>query len=362
MVLSERGEVEAVHDSVLPDAEAIQGILSPGFVNAHCHLELTALRGIVPKNTGMSGFIKGLQAARLLKSSAELENAVTGALDEAWATGTQAIGDIANSEDSFLAKGVEHRLSIHTFIERFGSNPDDAEKHLANGKKLVMRCPEPASLTPHAPYSVSSELFSLLYRHALLQGTRMSLHLLESEEERSYLKNRTGPMAELFSSWNTTLSSTYDNPIDHALRGLDKSMRILLVHLTVATKDELARLQSMLPNAWLCLCPRSNQYIHNKQPDYSLFDWASERLCLGTDSLASNENLNMLEEIKLVQKQYKAASTEQLLRCITHNGAKFLGFDALGDLSLGKTPGLIAIQKIGTDANLTPESSVRRII
>jgi cytosine/adenosine deaminase-related metal-dependent hydrolase len=363
IVLEEDGTIDAVHDSVLPDAQVLEGILCPGFVNAHCHLELSALKGMVPPGTGMAAFIDQLQISRKAIGAAQAENAVNAAIDEAYETGTDAIADIANTEDSFLAKTTEKRLRIYTFVERFGLNPADAEKHLKQGKELVLQCAEPASLTPHAPYSVSQELFSLLYRNALTQRTRLSLHLLESNDERQLLETRTGALKALYDKWNITFQSEYNTVLQHALRGLDKSARILFVHLTVATPQELAQLAAGFPNAYFCLCPRSNQYIHNRLPDFSHFDFAGDRLCIGTDSLASNTSLNMLEELKLIQQKHPAATTQNLLQCATRNGAAFLGFDGfVGSFTPGSKPGLVNITGVDAEARLTPAAQAARVI
>lgn len=363
LILEEDGTVEAIADGVSSDAQMLDGILCPGFINAHCHLELSALKGMVPPGTGMAAFIDQLQTSRKAVNPAQAENAVSAALEEAYETGTDAIGDIANTEDSFLAKTTEKRVHIHTFIERFGLNPAEAEKHLKQGKDLLRQCPEPVSLTPHAPYSVSQELFALLYRNAITQRTRLSLHLLESADERQLIEHGTGPLKSLYDKWGIAFASESNNVLQHTLRGLDKSVRILFVHLAVATRQELAQLEQAYPNAGFCLCPRSNQYIHNKLPDFSLFNFAGTRVCIGTDSLASNTSLDMLEELRLIQSQYPAATTEHLLQCATRNGATMLGFDnILGSFTPGRKPGLVNITGIDRQVRLTPHTKARRVL
>jgi len=320
--------------------QSLSGYLVPGWVNAHCHLELSALRGDIPRGTGMAGFVKALFKARAAYSEPELMEAARMGLQEARQTGTAAIGDISNMALTAAPKRAPRVPYTHTFIEVLGMLESQAESRLEAGKKVAEAFLGLShSLSPHAPYSVSALLFKKLYH----TPGPFSLHLMESEQEVQLFATNDGPLVEFYREIGLPFSPfEASDPLTHVLKELPADAPILFVHNVQLSPEEIAHLHARFPKAWFVLCPRTNRYIHSQLPDIEGFAKAGDRYCLGTDSLASNDSLDMWEEVKLALTHAEGLDLHRAVKWATTNGANALGvgdrFGAFGEYS---RPGII---------------------
>lgn len=346
--------------SAAADAEYFEGLLSPGFINAHCHLELSHMKGMLPRAGGLVNFILDLQ--RMRPAAPELQQeAMTMAEKEMLAGGIVAVGDIANSATSFALKEVSP-LIYHNFLEVFGFDPRRAAGIMSAALALQASIPEkcPAGIVPHAPYSVSEELFRLIAGETAKSGASglLSIHNQESAHEDPFYQTGNGEFRRLYREFGIDISF-YRPPGKRALASwlpyLDTPARLLLVHNTY-TKAEDIELAAASGDTWWCLCPGANLYIEERLPDVPLFIKKGTRLLLGTDSLASNDGLNLLEEMKMISAHFPEVGLEQLLQWATHNGAAFFGWDQLGGFKRGKTPGVNLLTGLdkGLDSGLRP--------
>ncbi len=302
-----------------------RGILTTGFVNAHCHLELSYLKGALPRHTGMAGFIQRLQSIRNNYSDEDRRAAVAQSIADLTATGTIAIGDICNGIQSLAAKRARPDLTYYNFCEVFSLDPGAAEDALEKGLDLARQFGQNSSVTLHAPYSMSPRFRDLVYQQVTAQEVPLSIHFLESTQERQLFESLDGPLMELFQSWGLAFSPhTYDTVADFVLETLPKSVATLLVHCTELGKDEMQRITTGWPLARFVLCPLANEFIHNTQPPARMLMEASDRVCIGTDSLAGNDRLDMLAEIQYLQQE-QGIPTGHLLRWASQNGAQALG-------------------------------------
>ena len=339
----------------------LAGILSPAFVNAHCHLELSHLAGAIPKLTGMAGFIEALQGIRNDWEESERQAAISQAIAALADSGTGAIGDICNGPQSIAPKAAHPGLRYHNFCEVFSLDPRRADAVFEAALDLAATFPRPAHPTLHAPYSMSPRLRDLLCRQASAQEVPLSIHLLESQQERALFADLAGPLFDLFHKWGLAFSpSTYESPLDYVLEALPRDTAALLVHCTEMRPEEHARVLAGWLRAYFVLCPRANAYIHGTQPDAGMFAGAPERVCIGTDSLAGNDSLDMLEELKLLQAG-QGISSALLLRWATENGAAALGLPLEEfSIAVGSRPRLILVSEVdGENANFTAESRAR---
>jgi cytosine/adenosine deaminase-related metal-dependent hydrolase len=323
------------------------GYLVPGFVNAHCHLELSALKGKVPEHTGMAGFVSNLLPARAAIDDQEAKKAIAAAMDAAWESGTVAIGDICNNDLSVEAKKKNPQLYTHSFIELLGLDESKAELIIGRGKELATQFESlPHSLTPHAPYSVSNVLRDVLYEEA---EDVLSIHLLESQEETRLFKGQGGPLWYFLKQipLSHPLHIPLADPMHHILKGLSSQQKILLVHMVEASSTQLAALTSQFPNAYVCICPRANHYIHRSLPDLeAMLRIMPDRICLGTDSLAGNHSLDMQDEIDFLRKHFPNISLHTLVKIATTQGAEALGVEEMfGAFVPGTTPGMVYLGK-----------------
>ncbi len=350
--------------------EYYNGILTPGFINAHCHLELSYLYKKVPEHLGLPGFIGAINKLRNTVSD-NGPGAIWQAAQEMYRQGIVAVGDVSNSGVSTSAK-KNSNIHYHTFVEAFGFSPERAEKAflIAEGiyKQLLMNGLR-ASISPHSPYSVSKPLFRLIKRHAESNNNIVSIHNQESPDENEFFQTGGGGIASHLKN-NIGLDLTEWEPtgqssLQSALKFLPRKNNLLLVHNNYTTKADLEVLRNGINPALLffVVCPNSNLYIENTLPPIDLFMGEKLTICLGTDSLASNHRLSVLAEMVTLQQHFPEIPLTELLAWATINGAKALKMeDTLGTFELGKRPGINLLSGIGlVDLKLTPQSKVKRL-
>lgn len=298
-----------------------EGILVPGFVNAHCHLELSAFRKKLPQGLGMTAFAQAIVQERKKIDEEAHQLAIYDAIREAYFTGTVAIGDICNTDITAAPKQEFPQLFSHSFIELLGLNAEKADEILDKGKTLLAAL-EKGSLSLHAPYSVSPALRDLVYAN---EEKLLSIHLLESEAERALFEEEKGDFLDFYRAIQIPLPDFSEKTsYSYILKNLPPEQPVLFVHCLEATKAEIESLAATYPNAFFCICPKSNDFIHGKVPDVHRFESVWERVCLGTDSLASNSSLRMVEELQLLHQHFPEMSLHTLLRWATTQGAAAL--------------------------------------
>jgi aminodeoxyfutalosine deaminase len=366
LVLQSDGTIVDLLDPVVaasvPEQTAFyNGLLCPGFVNTHCHLELSHLRGEITEHTGFSGFAKELIPKRSKFTPEQIHEAARLACEELYTNGVAAVGDIANTVDSFSAKN-QSPLHIHTFIELLALNPALAEKVMSNGKQLLAECPQPASLTPHAPYSVSDELLRAIADAD--ETAPLSIHNQESKAENEFFETGTGRVNELFDFLGIDIS-WYKAPGINAIRRTLPQLRskrpLILVHNTFTSAEDLTWAESVHENLHWCFCPNANLYIENALPDFMQFYKAGVRCCIGTDSLASNHQLSVLSELKVISQQAPEIPVADLLTWATSNGAAALRFGQAGSFEKGKKPGVILLSGVDAQTGIAQDAAVNRI-
>jgi cytosine/adenosine deaminase-related metal-dependent hydrolase len=324
-----------------------KGILTPGFVNTHCHLELSHLKGKIAQYTGLPEFVEQVIRQRNL-SEEEVLQAMKAADEGMYQDGIAAVGDISNqliSREIKLASPIKY----HTFIEILGFNPSRASSILESALNLKKDFnPLKASIVPHAPYSVSTELFKELANYALTHENLGSIHNQETEEETLFFKDKSGAFLKLYQFLGLDIS--FFTPSGQSslqtILPLLSPQKTLLVHNTVSSLADVEFAEATHQNLYWCLCPNANLYIENRLPDVRKLMKAGVKLTLGTDSLASNHSLNIMDEMRTLQQQQKIEFSD-LLTWATINGAEFLGInDQLGSLEIGKKPGINLINSL----------------
>ncbi len=344
--------------------EHLNGIICPGFINTHCHLELSHLKGKIEQRKGLVNFIKEVQKFRHADVN-QINDAALQADDEMYQNGIIAVGDIANTNISIPIKAGS-KLYYHNFIECFGFSPEKADqvfnKALALQKEFT---PQSCSITPHAPYSVSKELFKLINDYCEKGENLISIHNQECEDENKFYRYKQGSFIDLYADLGIDISwfkQQARNSLQSVIRLLSTEQDILMVHNTFTNLKDIYFLKRFEHKIHWCFCPNANLYIENKLPKIELFANQGAHLTLGTDSLASNSKLCILSEMRTLQQNFPVLSTALLIEWGTINGARFLGIDdEKGTLEAGKTPGLNLIT--GLDGlKITPESKVRRLL
>ena len=345
--------------------EQLSGIICPGFVNTHCHLELSHLAGKIERGKGIVNFIKEVQKLRGSAEKNEISDAAVKADSDMYQNGIIAVGDIANSNISIPLKAAS-KLYYHSFIETFGFLPGQATEVFNNAVALANEFkPQPCSITPHAPYSVSKELFKLIRNHSESGQNLISIHNQECEDENKFYRYKLGTFNDLYAYFGidiTHFKPQARNSLQSIIPLLTNKQEILMVHNTCTNLKDIYFIKRFDRKINWCFCPNANLYIENKLPKVELFIGQGFGITLGTDSLASNSKLCILSEMRTIQQKFPSISTAQLIEWGTRNGARYLGIDdEKGTIEAGKTPGLNLIT--GLDGlKITPETKVRKLV
>ena len=333
------------------DVQQLEGTLCPGFINAHCHLELSHLKEYIPEKTGLSAFILKVVFERNFEQEKILA-AIETAENEMLQNGIVAVGDICNNLYTLTQKR-KNGLRYHNFIEASGFEPSVAESRFQqsiNFYKEYARALPSNSIVPHAPYSVSQELFQLINEFS--NNNVLTIHNQETAAEGALFKNKEGEFLAMFKKMNTDISffePSGKSSLQTFLPQLKNYQSLLLVHNVCTNKEDILFEKQRTINEQsltsYCLCPNANSYISGLQPNVYLLMEQQCHIVLGTDSLASNNQLSILEEIKTLHKNFPGIPVASLLQWATSNGAKALQMDQeLGSFDKGKKPGIVLIE------------------
>ena len=345
--------------------EFYNGIIIPGFVNCHCHLELSHMKGYSSKGMGLGSFIEQVRSSRNNNKENVLSSAFS-ADSSLYKEGIVLCADVCNTSDSFKIK-KESRISYFNLLEVFGLDPDKAGKRfdeILSVARISGEMDLPFSLVPHSAYSTSLTLLRLL-RNESLNNKITSIHFMETEGEETFLKNHTGSLMSSYQHSGLIPSrlETAKSHADLVLNEVTKSGNLILVHNTFADRNTI-RFVLARGNLFWCLCPNSNLYIENRIPPLNLLIEEGCEIVIGTDSLASNSNLSILEELKTLQFYFPDIPLEEFLYWATMNGARALGEEKqFGSIETGKKPGLLLLENVDLqNMKLLPESFLTRLI
>lgn len=331
--------------------EFYPGILIPGMVNLHCHLELSYLRGAIEEHSGFAGFAHAIGSVRNNYTLEQRLHAASVADSEMWEEGIEAVLDIAN-DDLVMPIKQRSKIRYRTLFELFGLRCNSISEHLAMASKY-----EDCSITPHSTYSLQDQIFKDICK---ANNSTISIHLLESQAESELYRN-SGSLKEWYDrmGWECDFLG-YGQPARRVAESIDSERSVVLVHGCKATADDQRLLNSHFQQGvtW-ALCPESNRFISDDRPPVEMLREMGARIGIGTDSLASARKLSMVENMRLMSD----VPLNELLTWATKGGAEALGIDELGELAVGKRPGLVVIE--GVDLHnlcLTPESQAHRIL
>lgn len=371
LVIDNSGAVMDIidHRDAGDDIEILHGLLTPGLVNAHCHLELSHLKGAIDPQGGLVDFVQQVMRKRAAPADAVLE-AMKAAEEEMWLEGTIAVGDICNTADSIHIKQAG-RLLWHNFIEVAGFAAETADNRFSDIFKVyeLFRdgLQQPVSITPHAPYSVSKQLFALLNKKTA--GQLITIHNQESAAENELFRQKTGKFLSLYKNFGIDISSfrpSGQTSFQTWLPYFTNAQSIISVHNTYTSEEDLdaaTKGTGLPPLIFYCLCVNANQYIEGGAPPIQLLRNRQVNIVLGTDSLASNGHLSILEELKTIAAiTDNAVPLGEMLGWATINGARALRMDhSLGSFSKGKKPGVVLIEN-ADNFQIGPKTHAKRII
>ena len=349
VIIDDSGKILAVDERAKHDdgeLEKHRGIITPGFINTHCHLELSHMKGKVDTGTGLIPFITKVVTMRNVAQE-EIDAALIAADREMYEGGIVAVGDISNKLDTKAVKTAS-KINYYSFTEMFDFMQDAHAQHYFDAYMEVYDDQPDGngnrkSAVPHAPYSVSKKLFSLINEVNDTDAT-VSIHNQETPPENELFLEKKGGFLDFYDGFDIPLdkfSATGKTSIHYALRHMNPACRTLFVHNTLTTAADIQAAQAWSERVCWATCANANLYIENRLPNYQTFLDNGAKMTIGTDSLTSNWTLSVLDEMKAIHRYQSYLDLPTLLRWATLNGAEALGMDAqLGSLEVGKTPGL----------------------
>ncbi len=357
LIANEDATIEAIVDETEAgdDVQVLNGIITPGFINSHCHLELSHMKGLVPEHTGLVDFVFSIVTQRHF-AEGEITAAIKNGEDEMLANGIVAVGDICNNMLT-LPQKQQQRLAYYNFVEVSGWNPSIAAmrfqksmEYYTGFSQLPIRNSQ-LSLSPHAPYSVSNELWELLQTG--FPNKTVTIHNQETAFEDALFKAGSGDFLRMYQAMgidNSFFVPTSKSSLQSYIGKMEDARNVLLVHNTFSSEEDIASVQQLasklLQPTFFCLCPNANQYIENAMPPLDVLRKYNAAIVLGTDSLASNWSLSIVDEIKTLRKHFPLVPLEEMLQWATINGAKALQMDKkLGSFEKGKKPGIVSLSE-----------------
>lgn len=369
LVTKPDGEIVAVVDQeeAGEDIEIFEGILTPGFVNTHCHLELSHMKGLIPQKTGLVDFVYKVITERHFDEE-EITGAISRADEQMTLNGIVAVGDICNNTLTLQQK-LGSRLNYYNFIEASGWAPSLAQSRWEKSKTLFDTFASQnltASIVPHAPYSVSNDLWRKMI--PFFQHKTVTIHNQESIHENEFFLKGSGDLLRMYEKLN--IDNSFFSPAEKTslqsfFPNLSQAASVILVHNTFISQADIDYIFSHRSAQQLisfCLCPTANLYIEDCLPPVEMLQKNDCRITLGSDSLASNQRLDILEEMKTILLHFPAVSLESVLAWATLNGARALQLDNIfGSFEKGKRPGVVLIEKVD-GIKLNKASCAKRIL
>jgi cytosine/adenosine deaminase-related metal-dependent hydrolase len=325
-------------------------VLLPALVNAHVHLDLSGLSGQVHRQGSMAEWIRSVLAIKEQVDKDHMDWARSHALNSLYNFGTGIVGDINSSGNMPASNGT---VITRTFVEIFGLCTESLEDALGGLPPTIQEAladgQQSMSLAVHAPYTTSAALMRQIKEWGTARSKVVSVHAAESEEEILFLRTGRGPLRDLLEERGHD-PGHWEVPGCGSVTYLDRldllDPHTLCVHVVKVSEEEVELLKQS--GAGVCLCPRSNLFIGNGLPPFDRLLEAHISCALGTDSLASNADLNLFEEMRVLVERC-SISPEVVLAMATLHGSRNLGLGSTyGSLEKGKK--WLAIRVEATDS------------
>ncbi len=325
-------------------------VIIPGLVNCHCHLGLSWLQGQIPRSIGFPAWINRIMAhlfkdGKRMQADRFLESLRWG-LELSKRVGVDLIGDVSNIPypPGMKTGSRNDNPLIHLFLEKIHPFPTHVD--LFTDPKDKASFPPTWSYSAHSVYTCSRQALREIKRYCRERRLPFSIHVAESLEEMEFVQSGTGPIARILSDRGRKVEEFF-RPAQSPVALLKEESLLdgqtICVHCVFIGKGDLELITET--GAWVCLCPKSNIYIHGSLPRADeIFD-KTGKVCLGTDSLASNDNLSILSGLRVLHRNFPSIDPERLFRAATLEGARALGLgNRLGSLSPGAWASIFGVR------------------
>jgi len=304
-------------------------ILLPGLINAHCHLDYTVLRGKIPRKTSFTDWIRAIDAEKAKISARQYADSINQGFTEAVRFGTTTIANLTAFPD--LIAQINEPIRTWWFAELIDVRDPSRASEIVDRAVEQLKSKKHWGLAPHAPFTASANLYRRCQEIARRENILLTTHLAESSEEMQMSFDLGGRLADFLTEINPDLFEyTGQTPVEHVLNNVcSLDDRWLIVHLNSILDGDAKRLANQSTKCHVIHCPRSHQYFGHEQFKFEELRDLYLNICLGTDSLASNDDLNLFAEMRLFHDKYPALSCREILELVTVNPARALHHEEL---------------------------------
>ncbi len=325
-------------------------VICPGFVNAHTHLELSLLADRVPTGPDFVAWLRRL--VTILEASPptreQVDGAVRSGITQSLACGVTLVGDITRSPDwtrPTLAESVLRGVSFGE-VAAIGNR-----RHLLDERLAAAACTRwqtqrlRIGISPHAPYTVEPHAMRACAERAQKDDALLCTHLAETVEEELFTRSGTGPFVEYLRDlgvWDGAIPTEGCGPVELARRTGLLGKRTVVAHANYVTDEDIGLIAR--GGASVAYCPRTHHAFGHPPHRFRDMLAAGVNVCLGTDSLASNPSLSILDELRFLRREHPDWSPDEILAMGTSRGARALGFaKTTGSISAGKSADLVIV-------------------
>ncbi|HET9856985.1 MAG TPA: amidohydrolase family protein [Chthoniobacterales bacterium] len=324
--------------------------LLPGLINAHCHLDYTCLRGKIPRQKSFPDWIRAINTEKAKLSAEDYVASINQGFADAKRFGTTTIANLTAFPE--LIPHIQASIRTWWFAELIDVRDPSRANEIADAALENLKTAEHRGLAPHAPFTASANLYRRCEEIARREDILLTTHLAESREEISMFRDASGPLYDFLKEIGRDMSDCGDETplrrFSEILRDSSTSVGMtddwMLVHLNEISGSDLRGLNKQLIKSHVIHCPRSHEYFGHSPFQFHKLRELGFNICLGTDSLASNDDLSLFAEVRAFQKKFPAISPEEILKMVTVNSARALRQEnALGKVQSGFVADLIGI-------------------
>jgi len=329
--------------------------LLPGLINAHCHLDYTCLRGKIPPPKSFTEWIRAINAEKANLSPENYIGSINDGFAEAARFGTTTIANLTAFPE--LASRIQAPIRAWWFAELIDVRDPSRANEVVDAAVETLKSAEHWGLAPHAPFTASANLYRHCEEVARLENALLTTHLAESREEMSMFRDASGPLYDFLKEIGRNMADcgrkTPLSQLTEILRDvstpLDMTESWMLVHLNELAKNDFDLFARSRNQFSIAHCPRSHAYFGHSPFEFETLRELGFNVCLGTDSLASNDDLSLFAEMRAFQKEFPKIPPDEIFRMVTLNPALALGKPhVLGRIGKNCWADLIAVPITGS--------------
>jgi cytosine/adenosine deaminase-related metal-dependent hydrolase len=335
--------------------------LLPGLINAHCHLDYTCLRGKIPRQKSFTDWIRAINAEKAKLSPEDYVASIKEGFAEAKRFGTTTIANVTAFPE--LVSDIQSPIRTWWFAELIDVRDSSRANEIVDAALEQLKATEHWGLAPHAPFTTSANLYRRCEEIAGSKNVLLTTHLAESREEMSMFREASGPLYEFLKEVGRDMgdcgnetplqrfvdvigrggSPNRSGPDWHS-RAIEGNRPYLVVHLNELSQSDFDLLKGLATKLQIIHCPRSHEYFAHSPFQFHKLRELGFNVCLGTDSLASNDDLSLFAEMRAFQKEFANVSAEEIVKMVTTNSARALRQEySLGKVHSGFLADLIAV-------------------